>query len=164
MRAFECWASPSADAYRPLKPAFIQVGPPFVERLRTLLGALGASTAPVHFGEDWKFTAPAQSQVAARSISSLPRHVQQAHSLRRRHSMRACYPAAPAKTSLPMTVLHHYGQQRNEQTPSHVVLRSGTDPSGSSASHAQSAPRPDPVRRARLWPSRRRTTPTQSWD
>src|SRR5262245_1476911 len=46
-RAIECWTYPSADAYRPPKPAFIQVGPPFAEHLHILQGVLDAGTGPV---------------------------------------------------------------------------------------------------------------------
>src|SRR5262245_66312637 len=64
-----------------LRPAIIQVGPPFAEHRHTSRDAQGPGTVPVHFGESWKFAETGQSQVVAPSVSSLLRHAQQAHSL-----------------------------------------------------------------------------------
>src|SRR5262245_4512584 len=50
----------------------IQVGPPFAEHLRTLLGVLGAGTGPVHSG-GWKFAVRGRSRAIAPSLSSRPR-------------------------------------------------------------------------------------------
>src|SRR5262245_29005001 len=97
--------------------AIIQVGPPFAGHLHTLPGVLAVGTGPVHYG-DWKFAAQGQSQVVAPSVSLLPRHVLQAHSSLPRYEVRRGYSAALAMPSLPITVLHHSGQQRNERAQS----------------------------------------------
>ena len=94
--------------------AVIQVGPLFAEHLHTLPDVLVAGMDPIHFG-DWKLAAQGQSQVISPPVSSLPRHAQQAHSLLHRYEVRRGYPAALAMPSLPMTLLHHSGQQRNER-------------------------------------------------
>src|SRR5262245_5941591 len=115
-----------------LQAPVIQVGPPFAGRLRTLPGVLVAETGPVHFG-NWKFAVQDQSQVVALSTASLRRHAQQAHSLLHRYEARRGYLVALAMPSLPMTVLHHTGQQRNEHRLSRVASRRYADRWGSDA-------------------------------
>src|SRR5262245_49245700 len=95
------------------------VGLPFVERPYILRGILDAGTGPIHFG-NWRFAAQDQSETIAPSVPSLPRHAQQAHSSLQRYEGPRGYPAALATPSLPMTLLRHNGQQRNEHARSLV--------------------------------------------
>src|SRR5262245_12489264 len=128
-----------------LKPATIQGGPPFAGHLQSWQCILVAGMTALYLEDIWKFAAQGQSRAIAQSDSSLPHYAQQAHSLQQRYAMRRGFPAdqdAPALTqarhrpalampSLPMTVLHHNGPQRNEHTPSLLALRRVPDRSGS---------------------------------
>src|SRR5262245_16392433 len=102
----------------------IQAGPPFAEHLCTLRDAMIAGTGPVHFG-NWKYASKYKAEAIAPSVSSLPLHAQQAHSLRQRYAIRGGYAAALAMPSLPMTPLHHDGPQRNEHAQSLVAYQRG---------------------------------------